>query len=241
MENIEQRNEEKANEQLKTSSRSGFNVIYIISAFLFLAIVGIYILYFTSKSPSSASFDKISEKSDGQIAIAYVNSDSIMENYAMVKELEANLEKKQKKVESEFNWTQESFKKEAMEFYEKLQTGQFLSQQQAEQEQQKLAQKEQQIYEMGQKLSQDLAEMEIQMNETLLDSITNYLKRYTKEKPYDFILGFSKGGGILYAKDDLDITEDVLKGLNEEYNAINSESKPDEINKNEKTNPEKDE
>jgi outer membrane protein len=31
------------------------------------------------------------------------------------------------------------------------------------------------------------------------------------------VIGYSKGGGVLYAKEDLDITQDVLKGLNEEY------------------------
>jgi outer membrane protein len=31
------------------------------------------------------------------------------------------------------------------------------------------------------------------------------------------VIGYSKGGGVLYAKEDLDITQEVLKGLNEEY------------------------
>jgi len=43
------------------------------------------------------------------------------------------------------------------------------------------------------------------------------------------VIGYSKGGGVLYAKEDLDITQDVLKGLNEEYKSIKkkNESKAD--------------
>jgi outer membrane protein len=33
------------------------------------------------------------------------------------------------------------------------------------------------------------------------------------------VIGYSKGGGVLYAKEDLDITQEVLKGLNTEYTA----------------------
>lgn len=35
------------------------------------------------------------------------------------------------------------------------------------------------------------------------------------------VIGYSKGGGVLYAKEDLDITQDVLKGLNEDYKSSN--------------------
>jgi outer membrane protein len=51
----------------------------------------------------------------------------------------------------------------------------------------------------------------------LLTKIQDYLAKYNAGDKYDMVIGYSKGGGVLYAKEDLDITQDVLKGLNEEY------------------------
>jgi outer membrane protein len=55
------------------------------------------------------------------------------------------------------------------------------------------------------------------MNETLIDTVTNFLKRYNKVYKFDYILGYKMAGEILLANDTLDITSDVVKALNQEY------------------------
>jgi len=56
------------------------------------------------------------------------------------------------------------------------------------------------------------------MNVALLDSVMNFLRRYNENYKFDYILGFTKGGNILLANDTLDVTNDVIKELNLEYN-----------------------
>ena len=55
------------------------------------------------------------------------------------------------------------------------------------------------------------------MNLRLLDTITNFLKRYNEIYKFDYILTYKMAGDILIANDTLDITNDVLKTLNKEY------------------------
>jgi len=55
------------------------------------------------------------------------------------------------------------------------------------------------------------------MNVVLVDSITNFLHRYNQYHNYDYVLGYSVGGGILLAKDTFNITGQVLDAMNEEY------------------------
>jgi len=55
------------------------------------------------------------------------------------------------------------------------------------------------------------------MNITLLDTISSFMKNYNKKTNYDFILGYSKGGGILFANEAYDITKQVLEELNKQY------------------------
>ena len=43
------------------------------------------------------------------------------------------------------------------------------------------------------------------------------MKEFNAGDKFDMVIGYSKGGGVLYAKEDLDITKSVLEGLNKKY------------------------
>ena len=51
----------------------------------------------------------------------------------------------------------------------------------------------------------------------ITDSVINFANRYNKTYNADYILGYTKGGGILVANEKYDITQDIITGLNEEY------------------------
>ena len=51
----------------------------------------------------------------------------------------------------------------------------------------------------------------------VIDYIMQYLKEYNKDKKYEYILSYSFGGGVLYADNQLDITNKVLVGINQKY------------------------
>ena len=55
------------------------------------------------------------------------------------------------------------------------------------------------------------------LTKAVLEEINVYLKQYGKEKGYAFILGATDSGNIVYAAPGTDISEDVLKGLNAQY------------------------
>ena len=65
--------------------------------------------------------------------------------------------------------------------------------------------------------TEQLAMDEYEMNVILVDSITNFLKRYNQYNNFDYVLGYSIGGGILLAKDTFNITSEVLAAMNLEY------------------------
>jgi len=67
------------------------------------------------------------------------------------------------------------------------------------------------------KNAQELAQEEGKKTEDILNKIHEYLKEFNGGDKYDMVIGYSKGGGVLYAKEDLDITKQVLEGLNKKY------------------------
>ena len=56
-----------------------------------------------------------------------------------------------------------------------------------------------------------------QADQELLKKVNHYLKEYGKSKQYDFILGANESGSIVYATPAKDLTNDVLAGLNQQY------------------------
>jgi outer membrane protein len=57
----------------------------------------------------------------------------------------------------------------------------------------------------------------LKKTEEFYGNIFEYIKSYNKENGYEFVLGYSKGGGILFADASLDVTKKIVEGLNKEY------------------------
>lgn len=56
-------------------------------------------------------------------------------------------------------------------------------------------------------------------NDMISQEIAAYFHDYALEKGIDYIMMYGTGMPIIYANDSLDVTPDVLKALNEEYDA----------------------
>ncbi|PKP15711.1 MAG: molecular chaperone Skp, partial [Bacteroidetes bacterium HGW-Bacteroidetes-22] len=68
---------------------------------------------------------------------------------------------------------------------------------------------------------QEMAMENMNINNMLMDTVTNFLKRFNKTIGYDYVLGYNKAGNIFLANDTFDITNAVLVELNREYRVKN--------------------
>jgi len=191
-------------------------LLWIVRGVLIAGMIGIYLLHFLAGEkarplPPAAFYAK-----SGGITVAFVNSDSIKANYIMVKDMQKVLEQKFATLDGEIRSKQLSLENKAAELQKKYEARQ-MSQEEAARQQEMLQAEGKRVYDLNQEYSGRMAEEESKMNTVFIDSIDNYLKRYNRNFNFDYILGYSRGGGILFAKDTLDITADVLKGLNDEY------------------------
>lgn len=55
------------------------------------------------------------------------------------------------------------------------------------------------------------------MTNEVLSQVNVYLKKYGEEKGYQVILAATEYGNLAYADEDLDVTDEVLEGLNKEF------------------------
>ncbi len=79
------------------------------------------------------------------------------------------------------------------------------------------AAKEQQLVRYRSAIEQRAQQENQHLTQAVLAEINAYLQQYGKEKGYTFILGATEGGNIVYAAEGTDITDDVLQGLNAQY------------------------
>lgn len=195
------------------------NTSLILNIVLFIGLGILYALHFTSATDNSnkgiASDDSVA--TSGNAVIAYVNVDSIMINYDLAQELNDALTSKQANMKSNLEKEMADFEKEAQIFQDKVQKGIYLTQQRAEEAQQKLVMRQQELQNLEMEYSQILAYEQQVMNSRLFDSISNTIKAINSPEKYQVIFAHSVASNILYGADQLDITNIVLDELNERY------------------------
>lgn len=84
----------------------------------------------------------------------------------------------------------------------------------------RLARKQQELAQLNQNASASLAQDEQTEMTAVYNAITDYLTKHAKEKGYQYVLTYSKTNpAVIYADEKLDITKEVVEGLNKEYKA----------------------
>lgn len=194
------------------------NRIYIIINSVFgIALIVLYYLHFKSNPSQDDQPIIIPPKINMKPAhIVYVNTDSLMDQYEYVKDMRKELESERNKAESEFQTKYTKLENEANNLREIIEK---LSQEEAAKQQQDIMMKEQKLNEFREQMQEKLVKNEQDKNEKMLKSISDYLKKNYQKTGYKYILGYQHGGGILYAKDSLNITSEIIQGLNAQYKA----------------------
>ncbi len=189
----------------------------IISLLSFAGVIVLLLLFFLHKKKTAG--DDIPPKTLDNITFAFVNTDTIMEHYDFVLDVQVDLANLEKIYQNQYNTAVNNFQKEYNDYLKKGTAG-LLSLNEQKQTEEKLSKKQQEIMEMEGQLSQKLLEEKTIRNLEVHDSIVNYIARYNRTKKYTFIFEESFGGALLYANDALEITKDILEGLNKEYEKI---------------------
>lgn len=186
----------------------------IVSVVLGLAIAILYLLHFTGSKSSMIQKGGGNDGISKIPSIAYVKMDSVLFTYELAKKLTANLQVNQESFKKEYSVKRLKFEKEAAAFQEKVQRGGFLTEERAKLEQERLMGQQQEIERLDYELTQKLNEMQGQINQQIIDSISSFLKSYNAEKKYDIILNSSS---MLEGSPQYNITKAVAEGLNKRY------------------------
>ena len=144
-------------------------------------------------------------------SIVYFNLDKVMSGYDMANDLRSVLETKVGSIQSEIDRRGKKLDKDVKDFQDKIDKG-LLTRSVAEVQQQKLQQQQQQYQQYAMQKQQEIAEeQQVTLNQ-IANAINEFVLKFNADKKYALIL--TTTGDLLPT---LDITDELLKGLNDEY------------------------
>lgn len=155
--------------------------------------------------------------SDNQ-KVAYVEIDSIMSQYTYWKDVTKIIKAKEANIQRTLAGKQKAIQAAAANFQQNVQANKY-TQVQAQQIQASIQKQAQDADALQQRLGAEYQNEVAKYNKALSDSVHNYLKEYNKDKKFVIILAKS-GDNILYADPAYNITDDVIKGMNQAYKGM---------------------
>jgi outer membrane protein len=194
------------------------------TAFKFLgaAILCATVVFGTVSCKENQTEKEVTEQTDSIVctaapgSIVYINLDEILEKYDMANELSSVVETKVQNIEAEVNRRGKKIQNAEKAFNEKLEKG-LMTRSVAEAEAQKIQKQAANYQNYAAQKQQEIQEELMVMNNQIADAIKTYIEKYNEEKKFAMILTCQAGQPVLVADPSLNVTAEVIAGLNAEY------------------------
>lgn len=146
--------------------------------------------------------------------IAYVNLDTLEAKYELLKTRRNDFKKRQEQMEGELQRSFMQMQNDAADVQKKVQAN-ALTQSEYATAEKRLVQMQQSLETRKQTLTEQLMKEQEDFNNDLKTRLDGFLAEYIKTHPFDYVLSYtSAGSSILYVNKQLDITNDVVAGMN---------------------------
>ncbi len=194
------------------------NILLVFNCVLLVLVGYLYYLHFQHDKNSKEVVKSTSvANSNDKSKVAYIDLDSLQNNYSYYKKIKADFERKQSAANDEITAMQKKYQSRAMQLQQKAAT---MSQKEQEEAMQEMNKMQQDLQARKQSIDNELYNYNSKMKDDILTRIQDFLKDYNKDGKYSYI--FSYEPGFMFYKDStLNITPDVIAGLNK----LDSENK----------------
>ena len=153
-----------------------------------------------------------------QQKIGFVDNSVLINEYQERKDVEARLNTKIEALKTRTDSLRSAFELEIKEAELKART---MSQSAIQTLSQELQQKEQVLSQRVQFEQQQIAQESQTLNDSIINRVKAFVQDYGKSNNFNFILGSNEAGSVLYGEEASDLTQEILKALNENYGLEN--------------------
>lgn len=195
------------------------NIQTIALGVLGLAVAILYFLHFqcsnNCKSPSVKVSGNAKDIIGAGTRVAFVNTDSFFEHYKKYKALEKEVEATQKSAETNVQAKMKALEADYMKLMQQAQGGQ-ITQQQAQAKEKEIMARKQALDKESQTVIKNISDKSQKATKDLYKTMQAYFEKNKSKYNADVVLGYQTNGNVLYYEPSMDITNEVVKDLNEE-------------------------
>ncbi len=156
----------------------------------------------------------------GGTRIAFVRADSVQNNYLMTIHFLDSIERRFRSMENDLMDRKKGYEKKIQNYYRDVQSG-LLKESAALQIKEKLEIEGDQIAQLEESYTTRINDLQVKLNVIYFDSLWNFLDRSKAAIGFDMVVGYQQGlTNIFFADQGLDITQQVIDLMNQEYTAL---------------------
>jgi outer membrane protein len=144
---------------------------------------------------------------------AYINTQNLIQQYNGFKEAQDKLKETNREIQSKSDTLWAEFQRSLMDYEKEKSSLSIKKQKETETE---LFERRSKAEQYQQNIRLKLQEEEAKISQEVLNVINSYIQEYGKQNKYTIIFA-TIGGNIVYGSDAIDITSDIVEGLNERY------------------------
>lgn len=200
------------------------NTSLILSIISLVAVIALGIISFTGKGSASEAKSGENAPAAGSGAIVYFNLDRVLNEYDMANDLRSVVESKAQGIQEEVNRRGNKLQNDVNSFQEKINKG-LITRSVAEVQGQKLEQQRNDFNNFANQKNQEIAEEQQVMMNNIGDAIKTFLDKYASDNSYAMVIatqGDILPAPVAAADSSLDVTDDIIVKLNDEYVKIKS-------------------
>lgn len=171
-----------------------------------------------AKTDTKAKTTKTVKNTENLPNYRYVDLDSILSKYNLAKDYNEEMIRMQTNLESAAKRHENKIQNFASTMQNKMQNNGYLSEASYRQDEQTIANMQNDAQKNMASMQNNFQAAAMRGQQAVMDSITEFINDYNKKRGYDAI--FQKAS-TLYINPDLDITDEVVEGLNARYNKVN--------------------
>ena len=190
------------------------NLSLVLNIVLLIAVITLYVLYFTGNNKPENKSSAGDSTLVGDVRVAYINSDTVLKYYDYFQVNKEKLEAKSQKLNDDYRQRAVGLQSEFSNYQRSVSSMTYGQVKAAEED---LAKKQQNLQLYEQSLAQQFMREEQALNQDLYARVTKFITKYSADNGIHLVLKFDPSSDVLYGNSGIDITQEVIKGLNEEY------------------------
>lgn len=213
---------------MENNSNSLAKIAIGINIVLIVAIIILFV-----KMPSGSSEVTANEadstssniEDDGELKIGYFNADSLSANLLIMADIEQQMANAQTEAENKMKQKQ----RDLDAWQAKWQNRGMLLPKEEEQYMKEAQQKQQDAMVFEQNVQMELGQKQEMLMFSHIQRISNFSKLFAEQEGYDFILSYQMGQNIFYASPNMDVTQGMIKIMNDDYESTFTDSTEEEV------------